>query len=642
MKVVNIAIFAAFAFALFTGCKKYPDMSLAEIDDLLKNSENDLIARTLTKPYNGEEFTAGETGGVWHSTILSDPKTFNQLIAERDADSNNIISMTSDFLVDYDMTRAKWLPHAADFIIISSVTADTLTVRYTLRDDLYWSYYNSDKLIPVTSDDYVFWYNEIAGDEQFASSGYAQQQVTMKDGTTRHIDCVKITDKIFEFIFPRIVADPLLATNMNCCPSFIYKSAKEKGGAEGVKALFASNIDPATIPSCGKWYISEYIPGLRLTATRNPYYWEKDKAGVSIPYPKKQVFSIVGDVNTDYLLFKQGKTESFSPSPENLSDVVKGANNDNSISFNKTLDTAKKDSDTINNSQVQKGNSGKSNDGYSVFNAQGSLSAQFISFNQNPKNADKPYYKWFTKKEFRQAISCLINRQRLIDQSFRGLASPKYDFFPEPNQYYNKNISLQYKFSPDKALELFSTCGYRRDDSGVMRDEEGNRIEFNLTVASSSPVTFDMALIIADECKKVGVTINIRQTDFQKMIEMLTATYDWEAVILAFGASVFPSQGSNVWPSYGNLHLWNPLQKKPATAWEERVDYLYNEGCYTHDEDDARGIWDEYQKILLEECPLIYLVRPRSFYAIRNRWDLRNFYYDNKNGAKTDWVFLRQ
>jgi peptide/nickel transport system substrate-binding protein len=151
-----------------------------------------------------------------------------------------------------------------------------------------------------------------------------------------------------------------------------------------------------------------------------------------------------------------------------------------------------------------------------------------------------------------------------------------------------------------------------------------------------------MAQIVADECGKIGITVNVRQIDFQKLVEMLTATYDWQSVFIGLGSNLFPSQGSNVWPSYGNLHLWYPLQEEPETEWEARVDYLYNEGSFTIDHDKAKLIWDEYQEILLEQCPVIYLMRSKSFFGIRNKCDLTNVYYDNRNSALLDNVYLKE
>ncbi len=595
-----------FSLLLLFSCKKTQEMTLAEIAELTKAGDSALVEKTVQKPWKAEKKIPGKLGGTWNDAIFSDPKTFNQLIGERDGESSAIISETLDYLVDYDAYLRKWKPRLAYFEVETDEKKGTLTVHYTLRDEIFWTYYNSDKKIPVTSDDFVFWYNEIAGDEAFASSGYGQQWCKMPDGSEKRIECVKVDDKRFDFIFPRIVADPLLATNMSLCPSFIYKKAKDEGGVEAVKNLFSADCNPLSIPSCGKWYLVEYTPAQRLVFKRNPNYWEKDENGLSIPYYETKIFQIVGDMNTNYLLFKEGKTETFSPRPEEVYDVVENQKND-----------------------------------YTVFNAEGSMGAQLWSFNQNPKNSESLCYSWFTNKKFRQAMSCLLNRDRIINQTYRGLAEPKYDFFPDANPFYNPDITLQYRYDPDRAVKLLSDIGFYRDTSGIMRDSAGNKIEYDLTIASSNTVVNDIAMIIADECSKIGVKVNIRQTDFQKMVEMLTSTYEWQSLIIGLGANMFPSQGSNVWPSGGNLHLWNPLQKTPATEWEARLDYLYNEGCYTNNRAAAEKIWDEYQRLILEECPVVYLLRSRSFFAIRNKWSLDNVFYDNKNGAVYDFVYLK-
>ena len=606
MRLLKICFIVFICLLLLSGCTKEEELELAEIERLLSENEFELISKTTSKPWQGQTFVDGKLGGIWNDSIINDPKTFNQLIAERDNTSNSIIEQTLDYLSDYDTFTREWKPHAAFYEIETDTANNTLTVHFTIRDNLFWTYPDNDKKIPVTSDDFVFWYNEIAGDPEFASSGYSSQWVTLENGEDAHIECIKIDDKHFDFVFPRIVSDPLLATNMSLCPSFIYRPAKEKGGIEGVKNLFSINCDPKTIPSCGKWYITDYVPAQRLVFTRNPNYWEKDGQGVSIPYYEKMIYQIIGDQNTDYLLFTQGKTEAYVPRPEEYNDVVNNQGSD-----------------------------------YTVFNAEGSMGSSMWIFNQNPINSDQPFYDWFTKKEVRQAMSCLLNRDRIITQTYRGRAEPKYDFFPEVNPFYNPDITLQYKYDVKKAEKLLKSAGFTKKD-GLFYDKKGNKLEFDLMIAASNTVVNDIAQIIADECSKAGVTINIRQTDFQKIVEMLTSTYDWQSVIIGLGSNLFPSQGSNVWPSDGNLHAWYPLQKEPATEWEARVDELYNEGCYTNDHDAAKPIWDEYQRILLEQCPVIYLVRSRNFFAIRNKWDLSNVYYDNRNGAMTEHIFINQ
>ncbi len=590
--------------AAVSGCRKTEEMTLSEIQALIEKGDSVLVEKTVSKPYSGEKFKSGKRGGVWNDTLLSDPKTFNQHIAERDATSAGIISLTLDSALEYDPTLREWKSHCASAEIETDEKNNTLTVHYTLREDIFWSWHGKEEKVPVTSDDIVFWYNEIEGDEAFQSSGFNSHFVAMEDGSVSEVRCVKIDEKRFDFIYPRIVADPFLSSNPTICPSFIYKKAKDEGGAEGVKNLFSADADVKTIPSCGKWYITEYTPAQRLVLKRNPYYWEKDENGTNIPYYDEKVFQIVGDQNTDYLLFRQGKTELYSVRPEELYDVVEN----------------------------QK-------DGYTVFNAEGSLGSQLWSFNQNPKNKDKSFYRWFSSKKFRQAMSCLLNRERIISQTFRGLAEPNYSFFSEINPFYDPDIELEYKYNPGRALSLLESDGFYLDGN-VLSDNEGKPVEFDISVPSSSAAANDIAVILSDELSKVGIRLNVRQVEFQKMVEDLTKNYGWQSIIIGLGTNSFPSQGSNVWPSSGNLHLWNPLQEKPATEWEARIDYLYNEGSYTIDREKAKAIWDEYQRIILDECPVIYLVRQKSFAAVRDRWNFENFYYDNRNGAMTDWIFL--
>ena len=219
---------------------------------------------------------------------------------------------------------------------------------------------------------------------------------------------------------------------------------------------------------------------------------------------------------------------------------------------------------------------------------------------------------------------------------------PNYYFFPEPNPFFNPEITLQYRFDLERASELLSKCGMEKKSDGWLYDQDNNLVEFDLTISGDDSLTQDIASIIADECSKVGVKVKIKTLDFQKVVEQLTATYDWQSVIIGLGVAIWPTQGSNVWPSDGNLHLWYPLQSSPATEWEAKIDELYDEGSCTLDKKKAQKIWDEYQSLILEQCPVIYLIRSQSFYAIRNRWDLSNMYFDNMGGANTSNLFLKE
>ncbi len=595
---------------LCVSCSRTPVLTSGEFDEKLAEIQSYYDSVTITKPYEGQEYVPGKTGGEWNTTIGGDPKSFNLLIAERDNETSGILAPLTDALVDYDLVQKKWVPRLASFKVVPDYTNNRLDVIYTLRNDLYWSFIDGlHPRVKITADDVVFWYNEINCDEEMGSSSYNAQFIDMDDGSTGLVTIEKLSELSFAFHFPCMNADPLLATNMSFGPAFIYKKAKDEGGADRVKNILTVDSDPREIPSCGPYFIAKYEPGQKIVYERNPDYWEKDSKGQSICYPQRRIAQIVGDDNLRDLLFRDGKIETYSPSPERINDVI--------------ADSQKY--------------------GYTVFNAKGSLSAPMWTFNQNPQNSKEQYYKWFTKKEFRQAMSCLLNRDRICRIVYRGLAEPKYSFFPEPNQFYNEKISLRYRYDRAQAQKLLEGAGFVRKDDGFLYDEEGIRVEFDLTIASSNTSYSDIAQIIAGECKKAGITVNVRQTDFQALVEQLTTTYDWQSVLIGLGGSnIFPTQGSNVWVTSGNLHMWYPLQKSPATQWEARVDYLYNKAKSIVDVEKARPLWEEYQEILLEQCPVIFLVRGKNFFSINNRWDFSNVYFDNMHGAMTERAFLKE
>ncbi len=590
---------------MIPSCGSDEEMTLEEAEALRSQNQEGLLAGTIRKPGGEEPFAIGPPGGEWHSSVMNDPKTFNLIIADSDGTSSGIIgALQPDNLADYDPYTRQWKPGSASFTIEVDEQKDTMDVIFTLRDDLYWSFYGSEEKIDVTSDDVVFWYDEIYGNADLQMTAYNGQFMTMKDGSQRHIDIEKIDEKTFVFRYPRIVADPLLTSNMSFGPRFIYEPALREGGVEGVKSILSIDTDVKKIPSAGAWFITEYTPGVRLVYEKNNDYFKKDEEGNTLPYFEKSINKIVPNMNTDFLLFKNGERDGYSIRPEDLDDLVNTANKD-----------------------------------YSIYDGGATMGSNFITFNQNSNGISGPQLEWFRQKEFRQAMSRLTNRERMVRQIYRGLATPALHHYAVANPYYDEDIKNIYSYNPDEALKLLASIGMERDETGTMRDKDGNAVVFDIITNTENNLRIDAATIFADECGKVGIKVTVKPMDFQKMVEMLTTSYDWQCLLLSLGTNYWPTGGSNVWPSTGNLHVWNPLQEEPATEWEARVDYLYNEGSYTPDPVQAKKIWDEFQSILLEELPLYYLVHQNSFYAIRDKWD--NVYYDNLMGLQSERLFLK-
>jgi peptide/nickel transport system substrate-binding protein len=168
----NICVIAAVFLLFCFSCTKYEEVSIEEFNAMNLEGLAEILTKTVSKPFKSEEFANGRVGGTWYSVMNEDPKSFNQLIAEQDSTTAAVVRSTTDSLLEYDFLAGEWKPRIASARIVVDERNNTMQVIYTLRNDLYWSYYNSDRKVKVTSDDVIFWYNEIQGDPDFQSSGY--------------------------------------------------------------------------------------------------------------------------------------------------------------------------------------------------------------------------------------------------------------------------------------------------------------------------------------------------------------------------------------------------------------------------------------------------------------------------------------
>ncbi|MCS6903136.1 MAG: ABC transporter substrate-binding protein, partial [Candidatus Bipolaricaulota bacterium] len=124
------------------------------------------------------------------------------------------------------------------------------------------------------------------------------------------------------------------------------------------------------------------------------------------------------------------------------------------------------------------------------------------------------------------------------------------------------------------------------------------------------------AALLVDDFKKIGVKANFRPKDFNALVNDLTNA-KYEAIIIGLTGGVDPHFSANVWRTDGGLHFWRRSSKENPPDWEKRVDELFDLGATTFDEDEAKGFYREFQRLVSENLPLIYTVNQRFLYAVK-------------------------
>lgn len=379
----------------------------------------------------------------------------------------------------------------------------------------------------------------------------------------------------------------------------------------------------------GPYRFVRYDVDQQVILERNPYYWKVDPTGVQLPYLDQFIFLIVPDQNTLFLKFQSGEIDTFGPRPTDwplLMEGVKDLQSDCRELPEKTICI-----DTTNNRKLLK-------DGPT-------FGETYLAFNQDVEKVapEKPFYKAlqavFRHVQFRRAMAHAVDKESIIENIYNGLALPQWSPVSMPSPYYDKSESFtKYEYSLEKAAHLLDEIGLTDIDGDGVRNitdnflknfanpedrpndltpfgpEKDRELEFTLVTNSGNQIREKIVSLLADDFAKIGVKANARSVDFNALVNQLT-TSTFEAMVLGLTGGPEPNNGSNVWKTNGRLHFWRYSSKESPPAWEKRVDELFDLGATTFDEDEVQRIYKEFQKIVSENLPYIYLVNQQFLFA---------------------------
>ena len=331
----------------------------------------------------------------------------------------------------------------------------------------------------------------------------------------------------------------------------------------------------------GPFMRGEYKGGQYVLLRRNPHYWKVDSAGARLPYLETVRLDIQANRETELLRFRRGElhfVDKLEPEAfERLRQEAPAA----------------------------------------ARNAGASMDSEFLWFNQVP-NAPIPAHtrRWFQSTPFRRAVSAAINRDDIVRLVYRGYAHAAAGPVSQANKlWFNARLSPQ-KHDPDLALRLLAGDGFQLKGE-TLRDREGNPVEFSLVTNAGSKTRAQIAAMVQQDLKKIGIRLNIAPLEFQSLIERITKTQQYEACLLGLtNVELDPNSQVNVWMSSGTHHAWNPGQAKPATAWEAEIDRLMNEQAAATEATGRKRAFDRVQEIVSEQAPIVYLVHPDVLVAV--------------------------
>ena len=345
------------------------------------------------------------------------------------------------------------------------ISPDGKVYTIYLRKGMKWS-----DGVPFTSDDVVFYYNDMCVPKTFGKSLYncffSTDPVTGKKEpcTVEAVDkyTVKVSFKHTNATFLEALANDakwFFAPKHyyeKILPAFIgEEAAKAKAkelGYSDVKAM-GKNTGYYYWPIVGRptlraWIAKNDIEDGIFTMERNPYYWKVDKDGRQLPYIDTLSFVKVSDYSQE-LLKVMAKEVDFGAL--NLADF-----------------TVLKENERIGDYKVC---------------AWGTTAwaerSTTVHFNQTIK--DPKYRKLFQNINFRQAMSISVDRKEIAELVMDGLTEPSQSAVQEGMLGYDKKWTEQWaEYDVKKAEKLLDGCGIKRNGAGKRVFSDGTPVVLEL------------------------------------------------------------------------------------------------------------------------------------------------------------------
>jgi peptide/nickel transport system substrate-binding protein len=346
-------------------------------------------------------------------------------------------------------------------------------------------------------------------------------------------------------------------------------------------AILSAHSGKKEMAVLGPFMVEDYKPGATVLLKRNPNYWKTDAQGRKLPYLDSIRLDIQPNRDVEMLRFKRSEIDLIN-----------------------SLDSEYFDKLAATSPQL-------------VHDAGPSLDSEQMWFNEVAKSPLPGYKKtWFRSANFRRAISQAINRDDLARVVFRGHAQAAIGPVSPANKFwFNAHLKPE-TYSPDTALKALQGEGFRIEN-GTLKDKDGNEVIFSVITNSGNKSRERMATMIQEDLQKIGIHVNVVTLDFPSLIERMTQTFDYEAILLGLtNVGLDPSEQMNVWLSSSENHQWNPSEKSPETPWEAEIDRLMRAQASSADAQKRKESFDRVQEIAVEQAPFIYLVNRNALSAV--------------------------
>jgi peptide/nickel transport system substrate-binding protein len=242
------------------------------------------------------------------------------------------------------------------------------------------------------------------------------------------------------------------------------------------------------------------------------------------------------------------------------------------------------------------------------------LEYNFVQFNlRDPANRTRPH-PLFADRGLRRALTMAVDRVHIVQNVYDTLAAVAVG--PTVRAYPSTDTTLQQiPYSVEGARRLLDSLGWRPSGGDSVRVRNGRRLEFTVSVPSSSRNRMNMAVLIQNQLRQVGAMMDIDRLDFPAFVDRESHRV-FDAAIGSWSVDASPGGVRQTWGSAGSKRAGGSnYGSYENPAFDAAVDGALSAMSL----EDRRARFKRAYQIIIGDAPAIWLAEPRSVMGMSRR-----------------------
>ncbi|HEX9804492.1 MAG TPA: ABC transporter substrate-binding protein [Candidatus Dojkabacteria bacterium] len=247
----------------------------------------------------------------------------------------------------------------------------------------------------------------------------------------------------------------------------------------------------------------------------------------------------------------------------------------------------------------------------------------------------------FKNKKIRQAISASINREYIVDV-LEGEAEEAFGPIGKNSFAFAQDIK-RYTFDSEFAKKTMDEEGWVLNSETGLREKDGEILEFEL-IAIDNVDRNKVTDSIVEDLSDMGIKVNLVRKENREVINENILNRSFDALVYSMTTFIDPDRFELFHSSqiqHPGLNISSFASEEKTVAIEENadgkvervelpeVDLRLNRGRSFIEEEARSKEYFDFQRIVAEEAPAVFLYHPKLNYAVSKR--VKNVDISNAN-----------